>query len=162
MEFIGHAIWDAVRSLALTINRHLPLMALIVYFSAGFLGMAAGAKRFPWERVPGAHWRYRDRGGRLARFHPSMPTFEGPGWAGMTRGWWVTRLEFLVASVAAAIATLAVVWNASIPSHESPSAVSIELAGLVGILVGIGLMVWLYRAPGRVDAAARWRYRDPA
>lgn len=120
-----------------------------------------GRITLPGDLAGGATWRYRDRGGRLGRFRPSLPALADPGWAGMTRGWWMTRIEFLAAIVAAGIALLAVLWSGP-GAWREPAALPMELAGLAGIVVGIGLMVRLYRAPGRVGAAARWRYRDPA
>src|SRR5918993_2777264 len=84
-----------------------------------------------------SRWRYRERG-RLDRMRRVLHSlFAWPG--SRTSGWWATRLEFGVAGVILALATVGLQSAISHAGFHGPSTVEILATsgtGYAGILVG--------------------------
>lgn len=138
-----------------------PAVAMIV----AFVGLALIRDLAdPGTRKRGeAGWCYRDRT-RRERIAATLASSEVPDY-GQTRGWWITRIEFGIATTAVLVGLLWVLmpWPEPFMGEPGPILVPWRLvapAALAGMLFGLGWMVRIYRAGLRNDSEPTWRYRD--
>jgi hypothetical protein len=108
----------------------------------------------------GARWRARD-GGRAAAIKRELRSLiELP--FSQTAGWWVTRIEFALATGALVFATIAV---SRLPAYLGPDwtaawpAAVLTLAAYAGIVFGIRWMRRIYLSPRELDPDIVFRYR---
>ena len=136
------------------------LLVGIGLIAAGFLWMRHTLEPGPLVRGEG-RWRYRDRR-RVERFRAAIHSLIV--WPrSRTSGWWATRLEFGLAGVMLAIATVGLQYALSLGGLRGPSMLEILATsgtGYAGILFGIWWMRRIYLAPLETDPEVGWRYRD--
>ena len=135
------------------------------------VGMSLLAVGFFWIRhiiEPGSHmraesrWRYRSQA-RLQRIRQWLAEGDQTVRSARTCGWYLTRLEFGLAGVMLAIATVGLQYVLSLGGLHGPSMLEILATsgtGHAGILFGIWWMRRIYLAPLETDPEVGWRYRD--
>jgi hypothetical protein len=105
-------------------------------------------------------WRFRDRG-RVDRVRRAVRSLIA--WPrSRTSGWWATRLEFGLAGVILALATIGLQSALSFVGVYGPATLAVLAttgAGYAGILLGIRWMRRIYLAPLEADPEVGWRYR---
>ena len=136
------------------------LLASGALLLVGFLWMRHLIEPGPFLRGE-SRWRYRDRA-RMERMRRAIRSLVA--WPGSrTSGWWATRIEFGLAGVMLALATVALPGALSFGGFHGPSTLEILATsgvGYAGILTGIWWMRRIYLAPLEADPEAGWRYRD--
>lgn len=137
------------------------ITTMIASLTLAIVGLAWLHRIFDADQLLGrATWRYRDReheGSLVEAIVSLIDTLFAH-----TFGWWVTRIEFALATGALLLATL-VLGTPRPPALSGPlvvPALALGLLGYAGILVGIRWMRRIYLSPLELDAEVRWRYRD--
>ena len=136
------------------------MFAAIGLLLVGFLWIRHIIEPGPFLRGE-SRWRYRDRGrvDAIRRAIRSLTVWP----RSRTSGWWATRLEFGLAGVMLALATVGLQYALSSGGIHGPSTLEILATsgvGYAGILSGIWWMRRIYLAPLETDPAVGWRYRD--